>query len=210
MLLSCPASAASPLERVYEDARRHPIPAAATVVGSGFFIGPTTVLTSAHVLAGCASFGVENKHMGWLPAQRGRIIADRDAALLTVSVPSDAVLSIASDATAGDFSILGFPATARGDTEPVRVRAERVEMTDDLVLLLTGNVPAGFSGGPVIDGKGRAAAILTGRMNSARQELAASPISVFRGGLDIREDQPPSAPAQMVAPSLATVKVRCK
>lgn len=210
LALSCPACAAATLEEVYENARRHPIPAAATAVGTGFFVAPTTVLTSAHVLAGCESFGVENQHLGWLPAQLERVIADRDAALLSVSAPSGDILPLAAEAARGALTILGFPATAGGATDPVRARAEPVGMRDGPVLLLAGDVPAGFSGGPVLDGKGRVIAILTGRMNGTRRQLVASPVIALHDVLNLPQNSRLSEKAEAKDPSRGTVKIRCK
>lgn len=203
---------ASPLEKVYDEARREGIPSDATVVGSGFFIAPRMVLTSAHVLAGCSMILVENRLLGPVAVQRRAVLAQNDAAFLATDAASGEVLAVAEEPEQGALAILGFPAQAAGQGEPVRYPAANARFTGNGLLLLDAGPPAGVSGGPVVDSRGRAVALVTGRMSGAGHRVVASPLAAFPEALaryreGVSGARGASDPAGAKA---ATVKVYCK
>lgn len=211
-LASAPAAAASPLEEVYDRAQRQRIPADATVVGSGFFIAPGTILTSAHVLAGCGAVLVESRELGRRPAERGPLLARNDAAFLTISAVSPDVLAVADEPAAGPLWVVGFPARESGSALPLRFAVAHYEFTGNGLLMLNAEVPAGVSGGPVVDSAGRVVGLLTGRMGSAsRRAVVASPVVAFRSSIERLQGTIGAAIGYgNSAAERATVKVLCK
>ncbi|MDE1567853.1 S1 family peptidase [Aquabacter sp. P-9] len=192
---------------VYNKVLQEPVSPDDVIVGSGFFIQPSVVLTSAHVLAGCQSFMVENRYLGLLEARRGNVIGDRDAAFLNVKGVSADFLSASEVPAKGDLTILGFPADQGGDRLPRRYQVRGFGRKDDVLMLWGVNVPAGLSGGAIVDQRGQAIALLTGRINNGAHDLIASPIGAFRH--EIEEKVLGSIFSSSTA-ERAIVKVRCK
>jgi S1-C subfamily serine protease len=173
-----PVQAQSLLEDAYRQAEKTVLPKGSIAIGSGAFISSTAILTSAHVIAGCRTFAVENPYAGFRWAKIAYVDRRRDAAILQVSGPRSVnFLGFPSQGGGGDLRILGYSASSPADRDPNSYRTKRLRSADATVIALNANVPAGMSGGPVIDESYGLVGILTGRLDGAA--TVASPVSSF-------------------------------
>lgn len=168
------------LEDVYRQAERARLPKGSIAVGSGAFISSTAVLTSAHVIAGCLAFEIENPYAGARLARIAHIDRRRDAAILQVAGPGfEHFIGSPRQIREGDLRILGYSASSPADRDPNSYPTKMLRFADAAVIALSANVPAGMSGGPVIDENYGLVGILTGRLQRDGIATVASPVASF-------------------------------
>ncbi|OLP55041.1 hypothetical protein BJF92_16710 [Rhizobium rhizosphaerae] len=199
------------LEKSYREAARTPLPAGAIAVGTGFFIAPDKVMTSAHVIAGCDTIIVEN---GRLEPASARVAAQdrrRDAAVLKVQAVAPSVLSLGEDSGRGALRILGYGVGETGRMPADMREAARLKGSPPGALAVSARVSAGFSGAPILEAGGRVIGILSGRLNEGegrdQADIIASPVAglsaALRGHADARGQKQGAAEG-------AVVKVSCQ
>lgn len=132
------------------------------LVGSGFVAGDGLVLTAAHVVSGARTIELRFPGLPAFPAQLLAIDADDDTALLRVSgeLPPPLVLAPAAPAIGDPVGVVGFPVAE----QVAHTSVARISALDGQAVLeghplsqltvLDAQVPAGSSGGPVIDSAG--------------------------------------------------------
>ncbi len=158
--------------------------------GSGFAVGPETVVTNAHVVAGERSTSVFTNDGRRLDAVVVAFDPDRDVAVLHVAGAGLPPLGLA-DVAAGELgTVLGHPGGGRLRAAPARVDRVvtasgtdiyRTSHTDRAVLVLAAQLVPGDSGAPLIDDAGHvvgvAFAVDPGNSNTAyalaREEVEA-------------------------------------
>lgn len=145
------------LGRVVEKAKT-PVPPGHSVVGTGFFVSPTRIVTSGHVLAGCASFMVENPTLGAVKARLVGIESARDIALLLVDRESRSWLS-ATDGkpprSGTPLAVIGYPFSYGGRGVPVAFEGRMGTLAADAagvpIVRFNAHLPPGLSGAPLLD-----------------------------------------------------------
>jgi len=200
------AKADSIFEDVYRRSEREKLPEGSIAVGSGAFISPSAVLTSGHVIAGCRSFLVENPYVDELTTVRlGSLDRNRDAAVLLVDgANSRNFLGFADSGASSHLKIMGYTAAADAAGAPNVYRTKRLRTSVKGMVALSSNVPAGMSGGPVVDENGSVVAILTGRFSANGVGTVASSVSAFSNRILRYSRQWSSGSAEA-----AVVKIRC-
>lgn len=198
---------------------RVPLEEGSSAVGSGFFISPNHVLTSAHVLVGCKAFVVTNGRIGTMDARLEASDPRRDSAVLLVdgASPRHLPLGPGPAPTPGEaMTIVGFPADRSGGRRPATYAATYHGATLDEagipVLELAAEIVAGASGAPVLDKDRRLAGIVVGRLDAPpRDVLALSQAGLsdrmrryFSHATDTGEASNPPNPDD------AVVKIRCR
>ncbi|QIB33720.1 S1 family peptidase [Ancylobacter pratisalsi] len=196
------------LRESYRQAAREGLPENAVVSASGTFIGPRAVLTSAHVVSGCAAFSVENPQLGYATAQLGSVDADRDVAVLVTSFPSAHVAALSQIVSGPELDVRGYAASLPGNAPARSYRAHRRSVAEGAILRLTlgQRLPAGLSGGPVIDAAGAVVGVLSGRLNEDERQAFASPVHGFARTITAYAGEAPGARGDVGA---AVVKVQC-
>ena len=131
--------------------------------GSGFSVGPETVVTNAHVVAGERTTSIYTNDGRRLDATVVAFDPDRDLAVLHVAGARLATLGLgdAPEGTVG--SVLGHPGGGPLRVMPARVDRVilasgtdiyRTSHTDRNVLVLAAHLQPGDSGAPLVDGEG--------------------------------------------------------
>jgi S1-C subfamily serine protease len=157
-----PAVAPLPLVRpMPPDPLRAPPGMAGPASGSGFFAARHSVVTAAHVVAGCQAIVLASPHMA--PAAARVVAADEghDIAVLHSDGPAPAVLALGA-AVPGRVRVMGFPGPARRGAVAAETRASlanariapsaALERDPAALLWLQDRaIVQGFSGGPVLD-----------------------------------------------------------
>ena len=182
---NCSAQNSSILEDAYRQAEQIPLLRGGVAMGSGVFISPKNVLTSAHVLAGCQSYLVENPSIGALQAEIGYVNRHVDVAVLNLrhSASSDFIRLASGNGKRTRVRLMGYSAYMSGSDYPTSFDAATLYSSDPSVIALSADVPSGMSGGPIIDKDGLIIGVITGRMNEARREIIASPIAAVFGDI---------------------------
>ena len=131
--------------------------------GSGFAVGPDTVVTNAHVVAGERSTIVFTNDGRRLDAVVVAFDPDRDVAVLHVAGAGLPPLGLA-DVSAGELgTVLGHPGGGPLRAAPARVDRVvtasgtdiyRTSHTDRAVLVLAAHLAPGDSGAPLVDDAG--------------------------------------------------------
>lgn len=200
-----PVQAQSLLEDAYRQAEKSVLPKGSIALGSGAFISSTAILTSAHVIAGCRTFAVENPDAGFRWAKIAYVDRRRDAAILQVSGPRFRnFIGLPNQDGGGDLRILGYSASSPANRDPNAYRTKWLRSADTSVMALSANVPVGMSGGPVIDESFGLVGILTGRLKRDGAATVASPVSAFPAGILKYFDGQSSGRI-----TSAVVKIRC-
>lgn len=130
--------------------------------GTGFFIAHDgSLLTAAHVVAGCTRAQIVSRHVAPAIATVLAVDATRDIALLRAAqVRPPAILPVGRAGGAGRVFVLGYPASAGmlvPEEDWAELRSDRVARTGGLlqasdgVWLETSRITHGYSGGPVLD-----------------------------------------------------------
>lgn len=156
-------------------------------VGSGFAIGPRTVVTNAHVIAG----GNAVELVTW----DGRDTTAVDARFSTIAdlgrletaglVPADPLELAAEDPSPGaSVSVVGFPGGGRLTVESEVTVIDFVTGTlfgssDDIMRLDASTVEPGSSGGPVISTDGEVVGVIFA-VEVATGHALAVPVSTLR------------------------------
>jgi hypothetical protein len=136
------------------------------IEGSGWVVGPGTVVTNAHVVAGEDDTIVQVRGSGpRLDAQAIAFDSNNDVAVLRVQGLGASALSFASSTDSGTAgAVLGYPRNGPFAIRAARLGQTRSVITQDAyghgpitrtVTSLRGLVEPGNSGGPVVDGAGR-------------------------------------------------------
>jgi S1-C subfamily serine protease len=178
------------------------------LVGSAFVVGDHLVLTAAHVAAGARSIWLTFPGKPKVSAQLVALIADDDTALVRVSGTLPPALRLATTPiVAGDpVVVVGFPLAE----QVVRTAVARTSAVDERALLeghlllnllvVDTEVPAGSSGGPVIDGTGDVQGMISaqvsgrGGRDSSRLVTLAIPATRLAGRLTTWAERPSPTP----------------
>ncbi|MGX5697622.1 MarP family serine protease [Agromyces soli] len=158
-----------------------------TSTGSGFVVAPDRVVTNAHVVAGVDEPVVEAPGLG---AVAGRVVAfdpDADLALIATDPLDVAPLALAEPPAAGTaVAIAGYPFGG-----PLDVHTGSVLSTGPLTIVeggrtstrevttLAARVDHGNSGGPVLTGDGRVAAVVFAKSEDVADVGFAVPVDVL-------------------------------
>lgn len=151
------------------------------VEGSGWIVRPGFVVTNAHVVAGIDRPRVDRRGRDSYTARVVSFDAHNDVAILRVPGLTGRPLSLANPEYGEPAALLGFPENGPFRTTPVRMgRAAKVGSRDAYgrlelgrtIVALRGNVEAGNSGGPVVDGEGRVIATIFGARRGADDGFA--------------------------------------
>jgi S1-C subfamily serine protease len=140
-----------------------------TLQGSGWVVRPGLVVTNAHVVAGEQDTHVIT-HEGTLPAQPVYVSGAHDIALLHVPGLREQPLTMRSEIPRGaGVALVGYPGGGPLTAAPGRIGSPVGLVTRDAynqrfvqrtVVPLRGLVRHGDSGGPVLDARGRVAAMI--------------------------------------------------
>lgn len=142
--------------------------------GSGFVVGPGTVVTNAHVVAGMPEPGVQLAGTGrFLPGDVIAFDSGRDVAVLFVrglEAPALAVRDGAGDGEA--VAVAGFPNDGPYVVQAGRIREQLTAVGDDIygspgarrdVYSLRATIEPGNSGGPVLSTDGEVLGVVFAR-----------------------------------------------
>ena len=139
------------------------------VFGSGFPVGPSMVLTNAHVVAGTQGTTVRNNAGRSLSARVVLFDPERDVAILYVPRLALAPLGEAGARPGTQGAAIGYPGGGNETAEPAVVNGEvRAEGRDiygqNLVVrsiwITQANVQPGNSGGPLVDLNGNVLGVI--------------------------------------------------
>ncbi len=144
------------------DRLRPPADATTQASGTGFFAGPHTVITAAHVVSDCREIRLVSQHFSSTEATLVTVDGENDIAVLHAAAPAPAHLAIAGPATPPARALVyGFPATARRDVPDTtwatlvndRLATSAVLEKDPRTLLWMQNrdIARGYSGGPILN-----------------------------------------------------------
>ncbi len=140
--------------------------------GTGFFIGPDSVLTNFHVVAECAALTVGNNHDGMEVAAKF-VAGDPEADLAVIAAsapdttPAQFRIEVNTD-TAQTWAIVGYPVRGRPvlQAEFDRVWIDPLDFLDDHKLFsFSGAVRHGSSGSPVLDDHGSVVGVVTAKLD---------------------------------------------
>ncbi|MCS0502193.1 serine protease [Ancylobacter mangrovi] len=195
------------LRESYRQAAREGLAENAVVAASGVFIGPRAVLTSAHVLSGCAAYSVESPLFGYAMARPDYINGDRDIAVLVTQQASDQFAALSPFRPELRLGVHGYRADDPGDALPQSYEAKLAPGAGDAILMLDlpRPLPHGLSGGPVSEREGAVVGVLSGRLTRDARRAFASP--VHAADPDIARYAGGVPASRQVAN--AVVKVRC-
>lgn len=160
------------------------------VVGSGFAIGPHTILTNRHVVAAApaADIQVETWDSRPLHVVRAKVSPDVDLAVVTVSETLPDVATLAAEDPPGKTPVVavGYPLAKALKLAP----GKTIELLDGdvldtgfRILLTSASVKPGNSGGPLIDGTGTVVGVVFALTIGDETGLAI-PITVVHKTLD--------------------------
>jgi S1-C subfamily serine protease len=168
------------------------------IEGSGWVAAPGLVVTNAHVIAGEEDTTVGTQDGGSIDAEPVLYDPANDLALLRVDAELP-VMPISPDPRRGTAgAVLGYPENGPYAVSPARMGDTRATISEDSygngpisrsIAFLRGSVRSGNSGGPIVDGRGR-----------AMGTLFASTTSGPRGGFAVPNDVVEGALAQATAP----------
>lgn len=209
------ASAAEPLEKLVGKVMQEVWPAGKAPAASGVFVDPSgLVLTNAHAVAGCRGILAGPRGMA-APATLLAMDTMSDMALIRTSKRAAVALAPARDAapTAGRVRLFALD-FAGPVAKPAQMSADAagLEPAGHISLMklrrLDRPVPDGWSGGPVLDARGRLIGMVVGRLNT--QEAVAvrgARIARFLDFYGVRAGRA-TATAQQVQGAVA--EVRCQ
>ena len=160
------------------------------IVGSGFAIGPHTILTNRHVVAAApvADIQVETWDSRPLHVVRAKVSPDVDLAVVTVSETLPDVATLAAEDPPGKTPVVavGYPlakALRLAPGKTIELLDGDVLDTGFRILLTSASVKPGNSGGPLIDGTGTVVGVVFALTIGDETGLAI-PITVVRKTLD--------------------------
>jgi S1-C subfamily serine protease len=137
------------------------------VEGSGWVAAPETVVTNAHVVAGQDDTGVEVNGGSKRDAQAIAFDPSNDVAVLRVPGLRAPALARSGGDVGEPIGILGYPENGPFRAEPGRLGATETVISQDAygngplrrrMTAVRGRIRSGNSGGPAVDGRGRAVA----------------------------------------------------
>ncbi|SJZ55133.1 S1 family peptidase [Consotaella salsifontis] len=216
----------APLSSVVRTADRSVIPEGMSALGTGFFIAPDRILTSAHVLAGCGVFVVASPIMGVMPAAVVRREVTRDSAVLSVDRSSPFFLARAPTTPrrqGQSLRVFGFPEKGSAGSPPVSYPAwyesDLADRNGIPVIAVRAAIPPGVSGAPVLDSTDAVVGVIVGRLDSDPQNVIAlsteglSPKTVKDFASAPAAQQPKANRATFLRsgePQNAVVQIRCR
>jgi S1-C subfamily serine protease len=136
--------------------------------GSGFAVGPDTVVTNAHVVAGERRTAVETSAGQRLGARVVAFDSGRDLAVLSVPGLGLAPLPLADGRRGDTGAVYGHPGGGPLQATPARIAERIVAVGTDIyrtsrtrrdVFVLAARLAPGDSGGPLVDQRGRVAGV---------------------------------------------------
>jgi S1-C subfamily serine protease len=151
------------------------------VAGSGVVVEAGLVMTNAHVVAGVSRPYVSGeRQLAGSPAVPVFFDPVRDIALLQVPGLDRPAVELAGDPAQGDVvAVAGFPNAGPQTVKPAAVRGSVKATSTDIygsgraqrsVLVLSGTVLPGDSGGPLLDGSGRMVGLTFAATQQAQSE----------------------------------------
>jgi S1-C subfamily serine protease len=162
------------------------------VEGSGWAVRPGLIVTNAHVVAGSDDTTVTTPDGVELDATPVYYEPGNDLALLRVGADLPA-LPISADRDSGsDVAILGYPENGPFALEPARLGETRATISEDsygngpinrTITALRGVVRSGNSGGPLVDGDGRAVGTVFAATTAGYRGGFAIPAELVRDAL---------------------------
>ncbi len=145
--------------------------------GTGFFIASDgTLVTNAHVVAGCRTVMVEAAGNATGPARLLGLDADNDLALLRTDVVPPGIADFAPprDPVADEpVAVIGFPLHGRVAIKPILVTGQvlarvRTRQAGTGRFRLRADVRRGNSGGPVLDGRGLVIGVVAAKVHTPK------------------------------------------
>ncbi len=145
--------------------------------GSGFMIGKSLVMTSAHVVAGVDRISIENNGVAYV-AKAVLFDPKLDIAILSTSsvLVGDPLAPVKNELKSGDIgAVLGYPAgkgLVNDDVvvlQAVQAEGYDIYQSDKVarqIYIVRSNITPGVSGGPLIDAQGRLAGVVVGHSTS--------------------------------------------
>lgn len=135
------------------------------VEGSGWAVASGLVVTNAHVVAGEGDTTVTTPGGASLPATAVHYDPENDLALLRVDADLPTLPLVPEPSSGTSAAVLGYPENGPYAVAPARLGETRDTVSDDsyghgpvrrAIASLRGTVRSGNSGGPLVDGRGRA------------------------------------------------------
>ncbi len=154
-------------------------------VGSGFLVGPTTVVTNRHVVEAASQMDIETWDGRRYRVADAEQAIDVDLAIVHLAEPStDEQVELGTDPVGGDdVRVVGYPKAAAIAERPGRVVGLGGEGTSAAEVQINVQIDPGNSGGPVIDGESRVVAVAFAVHLDSGMALAI-PVSTVRSLLD--------------------------
>lgn len=162
------------------------------VEGSGWAVRPGLIVTNAHVVAGADDTAVTTQNGVELEATAVYYVPDQDLALLRVGADLP-TLPLSTESRPGSAAaVLGYPENGPYALSPARLGETRDTVTEDSygdgpverpITAVRGLVRSGNSGGPVVDGRGRAVGTIFAATTSGPTGGFAIPAEVVRDAL---------------------------
>lgn len=141
--------------------------------GTGFFIGPNTIVTNHHVAGACRSIRVRKGGSDLGVARPIALSRGDDLAALRTEVPSKSFLKLRTGAPvrpAEDVLVFGYPLagalSSTGNTTLGYVTALAGLKDDPRYLQISAAVQPGNSGGAAIDDSGRVMGVVVAKLNA--------------------------------------------
>jgi serine protease Do len=146
--------------------------------GTGFFVAPKHVLTSAHVVKSCNAIYVKYPTYKAVQAYVVGFDAKNDLAVLKTSLPHDGIASFRLRGRLGEFvASYGFPygntLSSGGNFTTGGLTALRGFEDDSSVIQVSAPVQPGNSGGPLMDSSGAVVGVTKGILGTLGAAAAA-------------------------------------
>lgn len=153
-------------------ATQPPSPRPDRVTGSGFFVGPRTVVTNFHVIDGCKRLAVrrdQDLYSATLQAEAAR----SDLALLTLNTSVTGVPPVRRSALLGeDIVVAGHPLSGLLSTDLIVTGGQVNSLAglgnDPTLIQVSAPVQPGNSGGPLIDRSGAIVGVVVSKLDVER------------------------------------------
>lgn len=173
------------------------------IEGSGWAVRPGLVVTNAHVVAGADDTTVTTQDGVELDAAPVYYDADDDLALLRVGADLPTLPVSERRDPGSPAAVLGFPENGPYAVTPARLGETRATISEDSygngpverdIVALRGSVRSGNSGGPLIDGRGRAVGTVFAATTTGPSGGFAIPAEEIRGALGQAGDRVSTGP----------------
>ena len=141
-------------------------------IGTAFFVSEAgTLLTNAHVVAGCGSIEVTDGGQRQYAATVLASDETNDLALLRTTARPEFIASFRTDVKQGEnIYAFGYPLagvlTSSGNFTVGHVTATAGLLDDTRILQISAPVQPGNSGGPLLDDRGNVVGVVAGKLNT--------------------------------------------